>query len=301
MGQITTIARLTQTDFKKVAKRTNVPQLITIPYSHFVELGRWSLQIKGKPFVENGYAPGQHVLPVVATRLGSGKYLSKSSYVERVQGRPLDEKKAANARSTAVPLLVLPDQRILTDSWEIATVEAGFEPLSDEDKTLYDRDLGPTARQWAYSYVLKHENKPCLDIMFTTNTGWLWRIIWWFVSSYLHKTLCKLFLPFNPQTNRECRDKLDAHFAQLDERVKNKKGKYLRGDTISLEDLALCSLGAVVVMPPLYAKGLYNKGFDMMAASDREFVRERDAYRNTATGQYILNFYAENRNLVLNK
>ena len=43
-------------------------QLLTIPYSHYVEFARWSLQLGGKKFEETKYMPGQHILPMLALR-----------------------------------------------------------------------------------------------------------------------------------------------------------------------------------------------------------------------------------------
>ena len=45
---IVRVARLLSPDFPALARRLNLPIFITIPYSHYVELGRFSLQLTGK-------------------------------------------------------------------------------------------------------------------------------------------------------------------------------------------------------------------------------------------------------------
>ena len=62
------VAKFTQKNYRKLAALENVPILLTIPYSHFVEFSRFSLQLGGVKFREVGYAPGQHVLPVLNLR-----------------------------------------------------------------------------------------------------------------------------------------------------------------------------------------------------------------------------------------
>lgn len=81
-------------------------------------------------FEEHGYAPGQHVLPVLSIRVGHSdkKHLSNSSRIVAVQ-TPGDEasesllrkdviaekKNKAKPAATAVPLAILPSGNVLRD------------------------------------------------------------------------------------------------------------------------------------------------------------------------------------------
>ena len=62
------LLRIFQTNYKERAKKTGVPQIITIPYSHFNELAKWSWDIAGKKYEEHGFAVGGHILPVKSIR-----------------------------------------------------------------------------------------------------------------------------------------------------------------------------------------------------------------------------------------
>jgi len=143
-------ARLTQPDFVERARKSGVAELLTIPYSHYCEMGLWSMQLSGQPVVERAYMPGQHVLAVMSLRVGGAmKFLSSTSFVTKAggrdcarQGRSTQDRK----RATAVPALCLPDGRVLRDSWEIVA-HSGLLPISAERRALYDAELGPAARQ----------------------------------------------------------------------------------------------------------------------------------------------------------
>lgn len=63
-----TLAKLTQKNVLKIAETTGVPQLLTIPYSHYVEFARWSLDHHRVEHEERPYAPVQHVLPMLKLR-----------------------------------------------------------------------------------------------------------------------------------------------------------------------------------------------------------------------------------------
>lgn len=110
-------------DFIKQAKQTGKAQLLTIPYSHYVELARWSWLLTNKSVEESWYMPGQHILPMLSLRVaGTKQHLSSTSFVTKSGRDPntISQQRAKQARSTAVPALVLPNGEVLTDSWMIA-------------------------------------------------------------------------------------------------------------------------------------------------------------------------------------
>jgi hypothetical protein len=243
------VARNTQLDFRQKAKASGIPQLITIPYSHYVDFARWSLQSAGIKFEEHDYAPLQHVLPVLSVRVArKEKFISESAYVERVgqSSRPgikIDavtdsspdsaetanraKKRARAARSTAVPLCIFPDGRVLVDSWEIA-LEGGPSlgtPCSEEIKQLLDTQLGPLTRQLGYHHIFKPINKNVWGGLCTDGRHWVWRFLWWLgVGNFLTKMMHGIFKPFDEAAVAECRKKLDVVFARLEEEVLKPKG-----------------------------------------------------------------------------
>jgi hypothetical protein len=180
------LVKLTQTDFVHRAKSSSRAQLLVIPYSHFCELAIWSLQIAGIDCEIHGYAPGQHILPVLALRKGGNhEYLSSSSHVQPVRtvssSDPADgmpaEKEGGGA--TSVPVLVMADGRVLTDSWEILK-ECGTSPIDAGIQSNYDKELGPLTRQLAYSYLLKPTNADVWKGLCTDGYSATWRCVWGF-------------------------------------------------------------------------------------------------------------------------
>lgn len=303
-------ARWTQPNFKSIAAKKNTPQFITIPYSHYVEFARWSLQINGYKFFEVGYAPGQHVLPVLSIRGGQKQNLSNSSYMTPVAdpSRPktvdpeVEKKRSVKARSTAVPLLVLADGRVLTDSWSICA-ESGFAPIADaEFRQLLDEQVGPLARQVAYQFILKPSNANVLWGMCTHNTGWLWALLWHIgVGNLLVNMLTKFFKPFNAEANALSRRKLADVIEKLNHRVVSRKGKFLAGDRIGMEDIALCSLFSPLVLPAEYAGGSLHKFFSQLEEQDSELQKQLQHFRSTEVGKYVLHMYANYRSAVLKR
>lgn len=97
----------------------------------------------------------------------------------------------------------------------------------------------------------------------------------------------------------ECEEKLDALFERIArERLpKNKNKKYIHGDEISVEDVALCSLAAPVLAPAKYCGGTYMHIFMGVETSDTGYHEKIEHYRNTEVGKYVMQFYEDNREL----
>lgn len=198
------IAHWTQPNFYALANNQGKIQLLTLGFSHYVEIARWSLQLKGIKFVEHAYVPGQHILPVLAARVcGEALLLSDSSYVTPVGDRKKgvedtskEAKRAKSSRSTAVPLAIIPNSKeALADSWSIAKY-SGLAPIENDFKILLDTKLGPLSRQLAYSYILKQ--KSWFSELCSVNQPWWWRMLWGlFVGGYVLKLLEKIFRPYD--------------------------------------------------------------------------------------------------------
>lgn len=112
------------------------------------------------------------------------KHVSSSSKVEKVSDAKASvqesekKKKANNSNLTAVPVGILPDGTYLLDSWEVAAY-SGLPPIDNDLKTLLDNDLGPLTRQLAYSYLFKPANDKVIDNLFTSQSGYMWKFLWW--------------------------------------------------------------------------------------------------------------------------
>eukprot|EP01031_Cornospumella_fuschlensis_P039575 gene39575-48179_t len=236
MSWIVTLARWFSPNFKRLAKDSGKVQVVTISISHYAELAVWALQLGKVNFQEHGYAPAQHILATLNVRVGGPeKYLSKTSRTSEVSATTQDEnspllseserakarRRDASARSTAVPVAVCPDGNVLLDSWQIAAY-SGLTPIEPSLQKILDEELGPLARQLAYSHILKKSNMDILDKLFTMDRHFLWRLLWRFVlGKETKKKLVQTFQPYNQEAVDECRRKVVSVFQQLDSIVGN--------------------------------------------------------------------------------
>ena len=262
-------------------------------------------------YEEHGFAPGQHVLPVLSLRVGGEKkYLSDSSYVRPVRkigvvtSNNADPKKSnqnsSKGRATAVPVCVMPDGKVLTDSWAILNHSKSLAAVTPSLRELLDNDLGPLTRQLIYHYILQDRNLNIWRQSLTLGRHWFWRFICWlFFGNFITKMMKKTFRVDDMDAVRDCREKLTLIFEKLDMMVQSKTGPFLNGSKLSQDDIALAALVAPVVMPPEYARGKFRGLFDSLSDQDNNFRDEVERWRNTETGKFVLWLYKEHRATVL--
>jgi hypothetical protein len=257
---LVTAAKLTQTDLLARAAQSKIPQLIVIPYSHYCELAVWALARRQQRVEIHNYAPGQHILPVLRNRVaGPGPNQQSTSSNIRDTLIRFSEKngssppsKASRGAATAVPLLCMPDGRVLRDSWEIiAAAEdeegAGQPTVIDAPmKQLLDLELAPLSRQLAYVGLLKPSNRNVWDglvapphsssssssttgyshstgddgsisISHSNSSGMLWRACWHGLGAgdALTGRMVKMFGVTDAAVADECRQRLRCVFATL--------------------------------------------------------------------------------------
>ena len=116
------------------------------------ELGCWALDAAKISFDEHAFAPGQNVLPALSLRVaGKERHLSRTSAVTAVAKSDGDDSSSTQKpykphHATAVPACVLPDGRVLVDSWSIVQHSAattGQPPPSVELQACLDQEVGP--------------------------------------------------------------------------------------------------------------------------------------------------------------
>eukprot|EP01035_Chromulina_nebulosa_P027583 gene27583-36296_t len=302
---IVSIAKIFSTDFQSYARKSQTLQVLTIDYSHFCEFSLWALKEQKVPFEEHGYAPGQHVLPVLSVRVGNRnkKHLSSSSRIVPVQS-PEDEscerllakdevvekERKAKAGATAVPIAILPNGDVLRDSWEIAEYPGILAPVHPELKTLLDKEIGPLSRHLVYAFLLKDVNRRHWDMLCTYRRHWLWRFLWWsFVGNTITDRLKKAFQPQNLEAVSQCREKLLVAVRTLDEWIEGRcfdLNPIARDpeNPLSMADIAVASLLAPVLMPPKYIQGKYNNLFQNFEKTDLTLFEELEFWRNTKSG-----------------
>ncbi len=75
----------------------------------------------------------------------------------------------------------------------------------------------------------------------------------------------------------------------------HRTSRYLIHDEISMYDLALASLMAPLLQPPLYNGGQHKKWLDLLYDQDEGIRNEITYWRGTAVGQYCLEMYEKHR------
>lgn len=307
MSWLVYFSKLISPDFRGAAKKLHCIQLVSIGISHYCEFSAWCLKAKGIPFQEHWYAPIQHVFPTLALRVGGKeKHLSSSSRTtevpppnmtpEEATARAAKEaRKDKSARSTAVPVAVCPEGKVWTDSWDIAT-KTGLPDIDQELKTLLDEQVGTLSRQYAYHFILQPRNDNVYNKLLTQDTHWFWRFLWWaFLGKFAKQMLAKTMKPFDAAAVADCKTKLEAALRQVDARIATKTTPFLGGATIGVADIAVASLVAPLVNPPLYCGGRYAAAFNQLMQQDTLLRAEVERMRATTTGAYVMDLYAKYR------
>lgn len=280
------VAKATQPDLLARAIGTQRPQLVTIPYSNFCELGRWSLAACG-PYDEIASPPGVHVLQTLALRFGNGEnHISTSSRMMPGKG----------GSPTGVPVCAMPDGTVLVDSWSIlraSATKAGWiiEGLTPELQDLLDMKLGVYARTMAYRGLLKPANKNVFDWLLTFGEGWMWKISWACVGGSFGASLKKSMRIEDATHMSQVEDELIAGLRQLGEQLAALQTPFWGGATPGAADIAIAAILAPCVLPAGYCNGRFNAVWNQLLNQDEESRARVAAYRSTEIGKHIMHVY----------
>ena len=304
MATLIKLARLTQPDFKGLAASRARAQLLTIPYSHYCELGAWALQAAKVPFDEHAYGPGGNVLPLLRLRVGGGeKLLSSTSQVSKPSNEGDAEvhlQKRPGGSATAVPACCMPDGSVLLDSWsivEFAGDTANVAAVPDDFKLLLDTRLAPLTRQLTYHILIGTEkNHDVWHSLVASEGGLGWKAAWWAGGKWMTSRMTKMFSADDAAARELCNRRLRELFAQIAEEhgdgIGEAGGPFLFGEeTPGMADLALAALVAPTVMPPLFCRGKYAAWFDRLVEQDVELREDIESWRATAAGKHSLRVY----------
>jgi glutathione S-transferase len=276
--------------------------LYTIPFSHYCELGRWSLQLAGIPFEERGRLPGVHLLSVPQARWEAG-----------------------GGRTSATPLLVRETHAwttylfgwfgagkhlVGTDSWAIAdyaeatrATREGRQPqeINADVRTLLNGSIGPSARSWVYSYFLaadasgsRDKGRPmaclCENEEASSSTQ---RTLWGFMKGTVAGIMWNGMVRDETHV-RDCKAQIDAGLAQLDALVDD-MGPWDGSNPPTITQLAVASICAPLVSPPQAFAGICSRNILPLQELPVAMQEEIAKYRATKTGQCVLRLYATAR------
>lgn len=247
-------------------------RLITIAISHYCEKARWGLERTGTPFVEQAHAPLFHRL---ATRSNGGGQTVPVLVTE------------AGTFADSTEILHHLDQNSPAKAKLYSTEP---EPQSQVEKleALFDKQLGPATRQWAYCYLM---DQPSLVLR-------LWQTHVPQLEGLLLRPLFPLLFRFarqameiNPSSAASSLATIQRVFQTVEDLLSDGRA-YLVGDQFTAADLTFAALAAPVLLPP----NRRVKAFDLEELPP-EMAAKIENFRETIAGKYVIRLYQEERNL----
>ena len=277
------------------------PILVTIPYSHYVELARWALQHRAVVFTELGMPVGLHVLGGLLRLIFYAGTDTDASVQTSYPGSDIIDKLpwwAPHLRScflrrlTSVPFLIDERGRIEGDSWAVLR-RCAF-AVDAEFRHVLDHEVGPDVRRIAYYYLLRSDPQ-----------------------HYRRMQSCpKMLMPLFDAVERVCGTK--ASIARLcdltDEAIQAAEVRLrARFEALSLAlsadpylgsgdgglafggaDLAWSALVAIIVLAPKYGSGAV-EALPPLDEWPLGFRALHEELRDTRAGQHVLKCYQEHR------
>jgi glutathione S-transferase len=206
-------------------------RLITIPFSHFCEKARWSLDAAGVEYVEEGHCPGlhrfavrraggRHSVPLLLT--DQGEALLESSLIVRF----------ADARATDGRKLLPADDRTRDHATAL--------------ERQLDDELAPHIRLFVYFHLLPR--RPETLRLFDIRTPWMERIAVRVFYPFLRRTM-ERFMRIDAANAADSRDRTRRSFDQISALL-NDGRPYLTGDHFTSADIAFAAFAAPLVLPP---------------------------------------------------
>lgn len=247
------------------------PLLVTISFSHFCEKARWALDRARVPYRESAHLPAFHALPV---------------------------KRAGGKRAT--PTLVTGDG-VLNDSTDILAwcdrqrPEAALYGQSAEERReilaledLFDEQLGPHVRRWAYFHLL--QERRAIMSMFAVQADVpsfekaAMRAVFPAVRAMMRKAM-----NIDAEGAARSRRKVDEVFATVAARLADGR-RYLVGESFTAADLTFAALAAPGVLP----EGLALR-YPAVDELPEEAATQVRAWRAHPAGEFALRVAREDR------
>jgi hypothetical protein len=278
--------------------------LVSLPYSHYVELARWSLCVRKNAFSEIKVPIGPHMLVAALYRLAfPGGTSSCSSF----PGDPthLSSKHTEHwwfprqlrlswlRRISGVPLVIVgaPDgatARCVPDSWGALTELAGLE-IDAETKVRFDHVVGPRVRQAAYHHIFAERMELYYRVQSCGPTLMaLCRLI---ERVFRVTDSMKALMEMTPDVVAEGEQELRVEFGHVGAVLERHAylGAGAGGDTFGGADLAWSALVGWLVLPPKFHGGAVDvPSLEDFPPSCQRLVRE---FRDTPAGRHVVHCY----------
>ena len=288
-------------------------QLYTIPFSHYCELARWSLQIAKMlasiqarlhrqdatliwglviitvcqnttmhsldcriPFTEYPYLPGLHQF---------------FSPVERIRARASE---AGTGKGSGTPLYVSSSGDVFGDSWQVLQLTGLGDVPEDVFQTL-NYVIGPHVRSILYSDILRDEMDGTFREIGKDAPVSCWQHFFWGLGGFRRTVAGKMWEQMVGDAERQAKvlAEFEEGICKLEAELA-KPGSCFRSDgQLTASAIALAALFAPAVLPPEYTGGFVP---EMKLESFSEGHQQRiKAWRARPLGQFTLEMYRKHR------
>jgi glutathione S-transferase len=245
--------------------------LVTMPFSHFCEKARWSLEAAGVPFREEGHCPIMHRL---AVRRFGGRGSVPVLAVEG--GQPIDDS----------PLIVQYADAQAADDRKLWPAPGRARDEALELERRLDVDFAPHVRRFIDFHVLPHRQAALslFRIDAPPREYALARVAFPFMRVFM-----KRFMRISPAGAQRSQAAVRSMFDMIGERLRDGR-PYLLGDRFSAADIAFASFAAPLIQAPEHPK--VHVALESLAAP---LVEEIQASRHHPAGLFALRLYRERR------
>lgn len=251
-----------------------MPKLVTIPFSHFCEKARWSLDAAGVGYSEDGHCPLLHRL---AVRRAGGKGSVPALVLD--DGSVLDDSplivRFADARAPA-------ERKLLPDAGAARDEALAFE-------RHLDVHFAPHVRRFVYHHLLPHRAQALR--LFDLRTPRVERLAVHLAFPMLRR-LMRRFMRIDTARALESRDKLRRILDEVAERLKDGR-PYLMGDRFGALDIAFAAFAAPIILPKEHPRTApwteaLGSGLDALPP---DFAGEVTRARDTTAGRFAGHLY----------
>jgi glutathione S-transferase len=236
------------------------PLLWHLPISHFSEKVRWALDWKRVPHRRRVMPPGMH--PLGGVLLTRGKHVTMP--VLEIDGRRIGD-------STAI--IATLEERFPERS--LYPSDPGERRRALELEDWFDENVGPHARQWAFSVLLSEPE--AVRAFAVKQTEWAPIDVPPDVFAPLAKAFLDVRYSVGSETGvEEARQKLVEGLDRLESELAGGSGEFLVGRRFTIADLTAAALFYPLVLPP---EGPWQPVRTAAFEAVQDTVRERPGFR----------------------
>ncbi|MDP9148886.1 MAG: glutathione S-transferase [Myxococcota bacterium] len=251
-------------------------RLITIPFSHFCEKARWSLDLAGVAYREEGHLPLVHRLPV--RRAGGRQSVPVLAFED---GTALgDSSRILRFADAAAP----PEHKLFPADGRMRDEALGFE-------RHLDVDFAPHVRRFAYFHILP--SRETTFRLFERQTPRHEQVLVGAIFPLL-RAMMRRFMTIDERHALASRDALRRVFDDVGRRIEGRR--YLFGERLGVADVTFAAFAAPLLLPPEHP--VTSALFEHLDSFAPPFADEVRALRRSPAGVFALRLYREHRTTV---